>query len=132
MRVIVDELGDHPRWSALVWCPTCGQVMSLMNHTIGADGSVTPSIGHPSGAPACAWHPNARLLGWDRHPPEISPLPKHRCEKCGKESRAIGGWGVGWGYSLICKECIDLYTAESVIDCVSDTYHPPAAELEKP
>lgn len=107
MRVIVDELGDQPRWSAIIWCPECDRPFNLVNHSIAGDGAVTPLIGHPIEYPICHCRPKTvRLLNWPSTLPEISPRPKHECGRCHAQSREIGCWGIGWGYDLICSKCI--------------------------
>ena len=67
-RILVKPDGAQPRWSAIVWCPACGRVLDARNHHIGADGQITPSLGHPASYPPCGWHVLPKLLGW-------SPLP---------------------------------------------------------
>ena len=68
-RIIIDEFGDHPRWSAIIRCPECKVFLPIPNHTISADGQVTPSVGHDPKWPACSWHPTPKLIGWAPCPP---------------------------------------------------------------
>ena len=108
---VIDQLGDHPRYSALIFCLLCGRALSLINHTIAVDGHVTPSVGHPDAyrradGSMCPWHPTPRLLDWPTDLPSISPIAKSRCEKCGRESRSIGGWGLIVG-QLQCDQCFN-------------------------
>ena len=103
----VDEYGDRPRWVAMLWCVDCGRPLVLTNHTIAADGQVTPSVGHPENYPPCSWHPTPRLIGWVSEPdPEPRPIAAP-CEQCGAKSRQLGGWGT-WsgGAGLICPFCV--------------------------
>ena len=48
-----------PPW---VRCPECGVRGALTDHSIAADGSISPSLVCPAG---CGWHVFARLLGWE-------------------------------------------------------------------
>jgi hypothetical protein len=108
MRILHDEFGDHPRWSAIVWCPSCRKPLALINHEIGVDGTVTEPVGHPETYEPCSWHPaQLRLVGWEHNPPAPEPLPYHECEKCQAKGRQYGGWGT-WsgGPGLICPKCI--------------------------
>ncbi len=53
--------------SATFECPKCGQLGSLLGHTIAADGTVSPSVVHSypvDGVEACGFHDHVRLLGW--------------------------------------------------------------------
>lgn len=110
--VLVGEDIGKPRWSATVCCPQCGRHLSLINHQIDARGDVFPSIGHPPEYMPCGWHPNAQLVGWDLLPPPPQPLPLSTCERCGRRQHSVGAWGVGWGFKLVCKDCIATITAE--------------------
>lgn len=80
--------GDHPlqpgeyramvaegQDKAVMACLSCGGLLSLHNHGIAADGTVTPSVvcGHLLGGgeipanvecPRCGFHESVRLLGW--------------------------------------------------------------------
>lgn len=52
--------GTWFRWGGLyVRCPECGQIGSLSDHTIAADGIVTPSVQCPT--EGCAWHEFVQL-----------------------------------------------------------------------
>ena len=104
--VLIGVDDGQPRWSANVCCPQCGRYLSLINHRIDASGEVSPSIGHPPQFMPCGWHPNAQLIGWDQLPPVPPPLPLSTCERCGRQQHSIGGWGIGWGYKLVCGQCI--------------------------
>ncbi len=104
-RVVLDELGDHPRWSAVAWCPQCARPLVLSLHTIAADGSVSPSVVHPPTQPGCDWHPTLTLTGWAALPAPPPRTPE-TCAQCGKRSRAIGGWGTWAGSGLACAECL--------------------------
>lgn len=91
-------------WTATICCPDCGEMLSLINHTISDNGQVSPSVGHWKNI-ACPWHTNPRLVGWESLPlPELPPLTT--CERYGKKSYDIGGWGT-WcnGTGLICGNC---------------------------
>ena len=106
MRVLVDEFGDHPRWGAMVWCPTCAKPLAVVQHAIDANGCVSPSVGHPLTYPPCPWHPpGVKLLGWDKNPPLPEPLPFHECARCHAKDRQLGGWGTWSGGGIICPEC---------------------------
>lgn len=112
MRVPANEFGDNPFWTAIVWCPECGKPLNAIQHQIGADGQITPSLGHPVEYPPCSWHVSPRLIGWDGHQssPNRVPPPMPRqietCAKCGKQSRDIGGWGTHGSYTgIICFDC---------------------------
>lgn len=110
-RVLADEFSDAPRWSAVVFCPECGRGLSLVNHAIAADGTVTPSIGHPDSyrkadGSLCEWHPHARLADWNNAPPP-KPHPSSTCARCGVVSRNLSGWGTDGRYlGIICPACI--------------------------
>lgn len=106
-RVLLDAVGDHPVWSAIIWCPSCGRVLALQRgHTIADTGQVSPSVGHPDTYPPCDWHVNPKLTGW-----KALPLPEARvievCERCGAKGRQLSGWGT-WssGTGLICANCV--------------------------
>jgi hypothetical protein len=105
-RLLLDEFGDRPRWSAMIRCPECDQRLPIINHTISADGQVTPSVGHPIGM-SCTWHVSPKLIGWAPCPPapEIKPYIAE-CERCHKSTRQLGGWGVGLGFGTVCPKCI--------------------------
>jgi len=101
-RVLIDEFGDQPRWSALIQCPDCGTHLPIPNHTISAEGQVTPSVAHP--ASACAWHPpGLKLLDWAPCPEAPGPLPTHECFRCGAKGRQLSGWALAGG--LTCPAC---------------------------
>ncbi len=107
-RVIIDEFGDSPCWSAIIWCPDCGKVLALQRgHAIAANGQITPSVGHPDSYPPCPWHTNPRLVGWKELPVPVRPVLE-TCEKCGARGRQLAGWGT-WcnGRGLICPACIE-------------------------
>src|SRR5574337_1862856 len=91
---LVDEFGDHPRWSALVWCPVCKRAMTAFNHTISETGEVYPSFGHPSEYMPCPWHPTLRLLEWATLPPPPLPRAIETCFNCGARTRNLGGWSL--------------------------------------
>lgn len=50
--------GKH---NALVCCPGCGKLVSLTDHTIDPDGTVTPSLVCPF---KCAFHEYVKLADW--------------------------------------------------------------------
>lgn len=103
-RLLCDEYGDHPKWSAIITCPDCQTKLPIVNHNIDKNGQVTPSVGHPQN-PSCPWHPpSPRLLGWSPLPLMPTPLPYHFCTQCDKKSRQLGGWGVAGG--LLCSDCM--------------------------
>lgn len=105
-RLLIDEFGDHPRWSAMIRCPLCEERLSLVNHTISDDGQVSPSVGHPINT-SCSWHVNPKLVGWAPCPPAPEPKPLlEPCGRCGTRGRQLGGWGIGWGFPLVCPKCI--------------------------
>jgi hypothetical protein len=95
-------------WTAIVWCPDCGRGLLASLHTIANDGRVTPSLGHPASYPPCGWHTHPRLLGWEPSNWRLPPSPElTTCARCPRQSRSLGGWGLGWGYSSpICDKCI--------------------------
>lgn len=102
---------DAYRWTATICCPDCGKFLNLVNHTIAADGQVSPSVGHPDGYPACNWHTHPRLIGWEQLAAQPLPPapPPETCQNCGTVSRVLGGWGT-WsgGAGLICADCIRI------------------------
>jgi hypothetical protein len=101
-RVLMEEYGDNPHWSAILRCPTCDVRVPITNHNISAEGQVTPSVSH-----SCSWHPTPMLVGWAPCPPTPQPKPYvGECAKCGKNGRQLGGWGIAGGYPLLCAECI--------------------------
>ena len=104
-RLLVDSMTDRRRWSAVILCPDCGKPLVLINHTISANGQVSPSVGHPSEFPACGWHQHPRLVGWSL--PPLPPLPnKETCERCGTTTYQVSGWGTWSGGSgIICDKC---------------------------
>jgi hypothetical protein len=111
-RIIVDEFGDKPRWSAIIRCPACGMYLPIPNHTIAPDGQVTPSVGHPVGA--CGWHPpSPKLLGWAPCPPVPEPRPVHECATCGIKTRQLCGWSVT-GLGLLCPACMKVLLVKSI------------------
>ena len=114
-RVLADEYGDNPRWSAVVWCPDCGLGMSAINHTINANGQISPSLGHPTEYPSCGWHTHPRLIGWaNDFPPTPIVRMASECECCHSKSRSISNWGMGWGYKLVCDKCIAIISTPPV------------------
>jgi hypothetical protein len=104
-RVLVDEFGDKPRWSAIIRCPECDMILPIINHAIGNDGRVSPSVGHPKNP--CSWHVTPKLIGWAPCPPAPAPYPFHSCENCDFKARQLAGWGT-WsgGVGVICPKCI--------------------------
>lgn len=54
---------DGGKRTAILSCPDCGQSVSLRNHDIAADGSVTPSLVCPRSG--CTFHDYVKLEGWD-------------------------------------------------------------------
>lgn len=75
LRNLNPDLLDIPkgRWqrgstgnekTALISCPTCGNVSSLSQHTIDDLGRVTPSLMCPHGT--CDFHDFVHLVGWSR------------------------------------------------------------------
>jgi hypothetical protein len=107
-RILVDELGDHPKWAAIVWCPECGRGLFARNHTIDGNGQITPSLGHPTEYPPCGWHTSPKLLDWAPVPPTPGPREFNTCAGCGFKDRSLGGWGT-WGdvVGLICPQCVE-------------------------
>lgn len=112
-RIIIDEFGDHPRWSAIIRCPECKVFLPIPNHTISADGQVTPSVGHDPKWPACSWHPTPKLIGWAPCPPDPEPRPTFDCGRCGSKGRQLSGWGIAGGFPLVCPECMKRLLSES-------------------
>ena len=105
-RVLVDELGDNPRWGAIVWCPECGRVLYAANHKIDENGQISPSLGHPTEYPPCGWHTNPKLLNWAPVPAAPGPRPFETCTRCSKRSRDVGGWGYhGAHVGIVCDVC---------------------------
>ena len=104
--VVVGEFGPLPRWSAIVWCPSCARPLSAVNHLIAPNGQITPSLGHPTEYPACDWHTSPQLVGWEALPPLVAK-PQHTCERCGAKNALLSGWGT-WsgGPGLICGDCV--------------------------
>ena len=49
--------------SAAVSCPKCGEVCSLTEHSVAADGTVSPSLVCPFN---CGYHAMVKLQGWKR------------------------------------------------------------------
>lgn len=43
----------------------CGLPMGLDDHTVAADGTVSPSLWHQDDGHGCGWHVWGRLLDWD-------------------------------------------------------------------
>lgn len=70
-------------WTATIWCPECGKALYAANHTIGADGQISPSLGHPDIYPACGWHTYPRLLDWA---PSAWGRPTQSCSVSGSAS----------------------------------------------
>ncbi len=104
-RITIDEAGDDPIYSAIIWCPGCGKPLALQRgHHIADDGQISPSVGHPTTYPPCGWHTNPKLLGWV--PGKPATIPYTTCERCTRRSRLVSGWGT-WaqGAGLICAEC---------------------------
>jgi hypothetical protein len=101
-RVLMDEFGDRPYWSAIIQCPDCGIHLPIPNHTIAADGQVTPSVGHP--VTSCTWHVAPKLLGWAPCPEVPEPRPTEECSRCGARTRQLGGWSIAGG--LTCPTCV--------------------------
>jgi len=105
--VLFDEYGDKPHRTAIVWCPKCGKPLNCVNHTIAANGQISPSLGHPIEYPPCPWHTSPRLVGWESIP---DPQPKPfcmECARCGAKGRQAGGWGRGYGFAGdICPKCV--------------------------
>lgn len=119
--ILCDEFGDNPHWSAIVWCPECGRPLSCVNHTIAADGTISPSLGHPTEYPACAWHTNPRLIGWENRqaPPK---QPSVTCARCGAQSRQLSGWGSGYGFAGdICPNCVAVLAQHWPLSPISRT-----------
>jgi hypothetical protein len=48
--------------TALIACPTCGEVASISQHEIDTDGKVTPSVVCPFDG--CDFHAYVKLVGW--------------------------------------------------------------------
>ena len=48
--------------TALVACPKCGQIATLSDHEIDADGTVKPSLVCPFDP--CRFHDHVKLEGW--------------------------------------------------------------------
>lgn len=61
LRARVGLLGGTIEATALVSCPDCGKGVSLSNHRIGTDGTVTPSLVCPHG---CGFNDEIHLEGW--------------------------------------------------------------------
>ena len=124
-RVLVDEFGDRPRWSALLRCPECNERLSLINHTIDDQGRVFPSVGHPLNK-TCPWHTSPKLVGWAPCPAAPEPRPlEDPCATCGKRARQLGGWAVGPG-GLMCPDCFGRCCVAPIGD-LRPASHPPAA-----
>ena len=57
---------------AVISCPGCGEVNSLTNWDIAADGTVSPSVDHSwpirktdgTVIPSCTFHDHVKLEGW--------------------------------------------------------------------
>lgn len=103
-RVVIDEFGAHPRWGAIITCPKCARKLYVRDHTIDAEGRITPSVGHPVEYPACEWHTSPILLGWNPGPPP-PVYPLETCHGCQVQSRSLSGWGILQGY-LHCPTCM--------------------------
>lgn len=58
-------VGDR-RYFVEVCCPDCGAhlMLSRENHTIAADGTLSPSLVCPNTRSACGWHVWGRLADW--------------------------------------------------------------------
>lgn len=100
--ILLDEFGDLPRWSAIICCPNCHTMLPIPNHTIAADGEVTPSVGHP--IRECGWHVSPKLLGWQGGRLAPGPRPFYECTGCKATTRQLNGWGVFGG--LKCPSCL--------------------------
>ena len=106
-RLLVDEFGDHPRWSAMIRCPDCEERLSLVDHVIADDGQVNPSVGHWKNV-LCGWHVAPRLGGWSPCPPTPAVQPYlGECDQCHTKVRQLGGCGVNaGGYRFLCQTCM--------------------------
>lgn len=104
-RVMVDEFTDHPRYTAIVTCPTCHRHLFAINHSIAEDGQISPSLGHPVEYPPCSWHESPKLLGW-APVPEITRRPLFHCAKCATTTYQLSGWSTYGGDKLICPSCL--------------------------
>jgi DNA-directed RNA polymerase subunit RPC12/RpoP len=107
-RVLLDEFTVQPRWSAIICCPDCGVLLPIPNHTIAADGQVSPSVGHP--VTQCSWHVHPKLIGWNLAPPLPSAYPDHECSRCGAKTKQLSGWSVSNG--LVCPACFSKLFAK--------------------
>lgn len=96
----------RPYWTATIKCQKCSRKLNLSQHKIDVTGQVSPSVGHPVEYPPCDWHPTPRLIGWEDWPAPPTPALS-TCERCGKQSHTVGGWGT-WsgGTGIICDKCI--------------------------
>lgn len=95
----------RPFWSAMVCCPDCGKLLSAINHSIDANGQISPSLGHPTQYGPCGWHTNPRLIGWEPQNWPLPPIPKpETCALCSKVSHTLGSWAIANG-GLQCAEC---------------------------
>ena len=106
-RMLADSYTDHPRYTAMITCPVCNRYLYCYNHTIAADGQITPSVGHPHTYPPCTWHTFPKLLGW-APVPAIPIYPLFHCGVCARTTRQLSGWGTFLGKDVICPECLAL------------------------
>lgn len=56
-------LQTDSRRSASFTCPECQQIAYLLNHRIGDDGKISPSVVCPT--VGCGFHEFIKLEGWD-------------------------------------------------------------------
>lgn len=63
--------GTWKEWHGRVTlcCPRCGALASLGDHTIGADGMVTPSV--ECFIQGCKFHEDLRLADWAQGPAQL-------------------------------------------------------------
>ena len=103
-RVLFDGYTDHPRYSAMICCPSCKRYLNLVNHTIAPDGQVSPSVGHPKEYPPCPYHTYPRLIGWSVIQPPVTPI--YLCALCHTSTRDLSGWSTWQGKDVICPACL--------------------------
>ena len=80
-RVVVNSRPWPHVYTATMTCPNCGTLMSLENHSISADGTVSPSVVEPLNPKtkcpsSCGFHDFVKLEMWDMGLPPAADAAK--------------------------------------------------------